>query len=355
MTAALRQGERYPNVHAVLIAKSGQLVYESYFTGEDKRWNGERFETVTVEFDRTTLHDSRSVGKSITSAVVGIALDRQAIPSLDTPLLDYFPELDSLATPEKRAITVRHALMMSAGLRWNEFEVPYTDPSNDAERTTAHDDPAAYVFSRSMASTPGTQWYYNSGLPAMLGIAVARATNKAFGAYARELLFEPLGIRDVEWASYSNWDSVPELAWESDRPWATNSDPGGNVWMTARDFAKFGSLYLSGGRWNGEQILTESWVSESTRRRLAVTGREKEIGEFGYGYLWWHDLYGTDSAELEVHTAAGNGGQRIYVIPALDLLVVILCGGYNDPDFFWMPEQILLDEIIPAVRIPGIR
>ena len=179
LTEVLRSGAEYPNVHSLVIVKDGRLVYEEYFAGEDRRHgpDGQR-QTVTVEFDRDTLHDIRSAGKSVTSALVGIALDSGAIPSLDLPVADYFPEHAERITPETRRITLGHALTMSAGFDWNEGEVPYTDPNNDSERMDADADPASFVLGRGVTTEPGTTWSYNSGLPVLLGLIVSRATGR---------------------------------------------------------------------------------------------------------------------------------------------------------------------------------
>jgi CubicO group peptidase (beta-lactamase class C family) len=349
MTAAIRRGEAYDNVHAVLIAKEDRLVYEQYFTGEDRRWRGEEFETVTLAFDRDTLHDTRSAGKSITSALVGIAVGSGAISSLDTPLVDFFPEHAALVTPEKRRITLRHALTMSAGLDWNEGDVPYTDSTNHPEQMDERADPAGFLLARPMAAEPGSTWYCNSGLPTLLGLVVSRATGRPFGSYAREVLFEPLGIEEVEWGGPSAWAGIPELRWESAKPWARVAQPAGSLWLRPRAFAKFGSLYLNEGRWNGRQVLPEEWVETSTRRRIAVKDSVSEYGEHGFGYLWWHDRFHIPGGALEVHTAVGNGEQRIFVVPALDLVVVHLAGRYNE-DANWMSERLLLNYVVPAAR-----
>jgi len=350
MTAAIRRGGDYAGTHAVLIVKDSQLVYEEYFSGEDRRWHGDDLETVSLTFNRDTLHDTRSVGKSVTSALVGIAVGAGAIPSLDTPLADYFPEHALLVTPEKRQITLRHALTMTAGFGWNEDEVPYTDPTNHSEQMSGSADPAGFVLARPMAAEPGSTWYYNSGLPTLLGLVVSRATGQPFGDYAREALFEPLGIEEVEWGGPSAWAGIRELQWESDRAWARVAQPAGMLWIRPRDLARFGLLYLNGGRWSGKQVLPAEWVEESTRRHIAVKDSVSEYGRHGYGYLWWHDRFHIPSGEVEVHTAVGNGGQRIYVIPALDALVIVLAGRYNDPDALWMPERLLLNYVVPAAR-----
>ena len=350
MAADLSRGTRYRNVHAVLIAKHERLVYEQYLSGEDRRWRNGRIETVSIAFQPDTLHDSRSVGKSITSTLVGLALGSGAIPSLDTPVVDFFPEHASLVTPTKRRITVRDALTMSAGLDWNEADLPYTDPLNDETRMNQQPDPIGFILARDVVSEPGSTWYYNGGLPVLLGVAVSRAVGMPLGEYARESLFRPLGITDVEWGWPSSWTGVPELSWNSPRGWAEVVHPAGNVWLRPRDLAKFGYLFLSDGRWRGDQVLPPGWAGEATRRRLPAGLRVDDRGEFGYGYFWWHDVYRTDAGDLEVHTAAGNGGQRVYAIPSLDLLVVVLAGAYNDPEAFWMPERLLLDYIVPAAR-----
>ena len=349
MTEAIRKGEEFSNVHAVLIVKDGRLVYEEYFAGKDERYDSDgRWRTVEVAFDRDTLHDIRSAGKSVTSALVGIALGSGAIASLDTPLIDYFPEHATLVTPVKRKITLRHALTMSAGLEWNEGDVPYTNPANDEGRLCNSPDPAAFVFNRGVTSEPGSTWYYNSGLPGLLGIVVSRATKRPFGAYAREMLFDPLGITDVEWDGPKAWADIPELEWDGTKPWSQVAQPAGSLLLRPRDIAKFGSLYLNRGRWNGRQVIPAGWVKESTQWHIAIKESESDYGKHGYGYLWWHDRFRTPSGELEVHTAVGNGDQVICVIPSLDMVVVHLAGRYNKADGGWMSVRLLLNYIVPA-------
>jgi CubicO group peptidase (beta-lactamase class C family) len=114
--------------------------------------------------------------------------------------------------------------------------------------------------------------------------------------------------------------------------------------------AKFGALYLDGGRRQGRQVIPPEWVRESTRRHIAVRDSISDFGEHGYGYLWWHDRFRMPAGDLEVHTAVGNGAQRVFMIPSLHMVVVHLAGRYNDPDADWMPERLLLEHILPAVE-----
>jgi CubicO group peptidase (beta-lactamase class C family) len=312
------------NVHAVLIERDGRLVYEEYFSGKDERW-GEPLGVVT--FTRDTKHDLRSVTKSVVSALVGIAVSTGAIRSLDTPLLDYFPEYKDLQVPERRRITIRHALAMSAGFEWNE-EVPYNNPKNDEIVMIRSSDPMRYVLSRPIAAAPGTVWQYNGGTTQAIGTIVQRATKQGLADYARTVLFSPLGITDFEWVG--DLAGVPSAA--------------SGLRLRPRDLAKFGSLYLHEGQWNGRPVIPSAWVDESIRRQLTFPGGASR----GYAYQWWHTCYSTSSGVIEAPTAVGNGAQRVFLLRAHKTVVTVLAGRYNDfgsnP-----PERLLLDYIIPAL------
>jgi CubicO group peptidase (beta-lactamase class C family) len=327
LTAAIRRGGAYPNIHAVLIVRDGRLVYEEYFAGEDER-RGRRLGH--VEFTQATLHDIRSVSKAFVGALVGIAIDQGLIASVDQPLLTFFPEHADLATPDLLQITLRHALTMSSGLRWDEATFPYTDERNDETGMDRSDDPVRYVLSRPLVAERGTTWNYSGGLTHVLAAIVQRASGRPLLEYAREVLFEPLGIRDVEWVG--RLGDLPSAA--------------SGVRLRPRDLAKFGSLYLNEGRWLGRQVVPAQWVRESTARHVAIDSTGAEY----YGYQQWflnrHDMGGRS---VEVFSAEGNGGQRIYILPELRMLVTINAGNYNNRETRLVPEQLLLDGILPAV------
>jgi CubicO group peptidase (beta-lactamase class C family) len=322
------------NIHAVLVERRGSLVYEEYFPGQDESWGRP---LGRVDFDRETKHDLRSVSKAVVSALVGIALASGKIRSIDQPLLDFFPELSDLSTAERRRLTVRHALIMSGGLDWNET-MPYTDPRNDEIGMTRSVDPMRYVLSRPFITEPGAVWNYNGGLTQALGTIVQRASGQPLRDYARAVLFEPLGITDVEWMG--NLAGVPSAA--------------SGLRLRPRDLAKVGSLYLNDGRWRDRQVVPAVWVSESTRRHQTLP-RTMSVSAFGthsYAYQWWHTCYRTATGILESHTAAGNGQQRIYVIRELDLVLTVLAGRYNDPTAQRLPDRLLVEHIVPAVLSP---
>jgi CubicO group peptidase (beta-lactamase class C family) len=314
------------NVHAVLIERDGRLVYERYFSGNDE-YRGRPLGVVA--FTREIKHDIRSITKSVMSALVGIAVDSGAIRSLDAPLLDYFPEYADLQLPERQQITIRHALMMSAGLDWNE-NLSYQDPRNDETAMDRSADPLRYVLGRRIAAPPGTVWRYNGGTTQLLAAIVQRATKQPIADYARTMVFAPLGIADVEWLG--RLAGLPSAA--------------SGLRLRPRDLAKFGSLYLHGGQWNGHQVVPREWIDESTRRRLTFPQQPDR----GYAYLWWHACYPTRSGVVEVPTAVGNGMQRIFVLRAQRTVVTVLSGRYNQPGGN-PPERLLLDYIIPALPL----
>lgn len=320
-------------VHAVLIERGGRLVYEEYFDGFDERW-GQPLGRVSMT--RETKHDLRSITKSVVSALTGISIGAGQIRSLDHPVVQWFPEYRELDTAERRRMTLAHVLSMTSGLEWNE-EVPYNDPRNDEIRMTRDSQPLRYALSRSFAVDPGSDFRYNGGLTQVIAAVIERATGTSLEDYAQTRLFEPLGITDVEW--------VGDLA---GMPAAASG-----LRMRARDLAKFGSLYLHDGRWNGRQVIPTDWVQRSTRRQFRFrprTGADAS-GQFGYGYFWWYSCYPTPQGLVEARTAVGNGQQRIFVLPGLDMVVTIFAGRYNDfTTGGTLGTRILREHVIPAVR-----
>jgi len=336
LTATIR-GWPELGVHAILIERRGHLVYEAYFDGFDERW-GQQLGRVAMT--AATKHDLRSVTKSVVSALAGIALRAGTIPSLDQSVVHWFPEYPELNTPERRRVTLAHVLSMTSGLRWDEA-VPYTDPRNDEIRMTRDSQPLRYALSPPFAFDPAADFNYNGGLTQVMAAVIERATKTPIEDYARAQLFEPLGITDVEWLG--DLAGMPAAA--------------SGLRLRPRDLAKFGSLYLHGGRWGGKQVLPEDWVARSTRRQFRFQPRtEAEAGgEFGYGYFWWYSCYPTAAGLIEARTAVGNGNQRVFVLPGLDMVVTILAGRYNDfTTGATLGSRILLEHVVPAVKT-GVR
>lgn len=332
LTAAIRAWPEL-GVHAVVIERGGHLIYEEYFDGFDERW-GASLGRVTMTSD--LRHDLRSVTKSVVSALAGIAVASGAISSLDQPIVEWFPEYPELNSAERRRVTLAHALSMTSGLQWNEA-VPYTDPRNDEIVMTRDAQPLRYALSRPFALAPGSDFTYNGGLTQVMAAVIERATKTSIQEYARTQLFEPLGITDVEWVG--NLAGMPAAA--------------SGLRLRARDLAKFGSLYLHDGRWNGTQIVPAAWVDRSTRRHFRFRPRSGADagGEFGYAYFWWYNCYPTEAGLVEARTAVGNGQQRIFVLPGLDMVVTIFAGRYNDfTTGATLGARILREHVLPAVK-----
>ncbi len=331
LTASVRSWPEL-GVHAILIERSGRLVYEEYFDAFDQRW-GEPLGRVSMS--REMLHDLRSVTKSVVSALVGIALNAGAIRTLDDPVIGWFPEYPDLATAERRRVTLAQVLGMTSGLEWNE-DIPYTDPRNDEIRMTRDPDPLRYALSRPFVHEPGTEFNYNGGSTQVLAAVLSRATKTPLRDYVRKVLFEPLGITDFEWLG--DVAGLPNAA--------------SGLRLRPRDLAKFGSLYLHAGRWNDKQIIPAAWVEQSTRRHFKFRPRTGPDagGEFGYWYFWWYNCVPAAAGLIEVRAAVGNGQQRVFVMPGLDMVVTILAGRYNDPGASTLGSKILRDHVIPAVK-----
>lgn len=177
------------NVRAVLVAHGGKLVFERYFKGSDEinGWPVER------TFHTDTLHNIKSVTKSVASLAFGIAIDRGLIRSVNEPIFSFFPELSDLRSPEKDRIQLVHALTMSTGLKWVEA-IPSNEGNNDEERMHVAPDPCRYVLGLAATTPPGQEFIYNTGTLTLLSAIVRRATGKPLDEFAREALFEPMGM-----------------------------------------------------------------------------------------------------------------------------------------------------------------
>ncbi|KAF0216942.1 MAG: 6-aminohexanoate-dimer [Geobacteraceae bacterium] len=278
-------------VHSLSIIRHGRLILDAYF----------------YPFSNNTRHDVASVTKSITSSLVGIAIDQGQIGGVDRPVLDFFPERTPADLDEdKKAITIENLLSMSSGLNCGYAPKGASARQREAALLAMREsgDWVQFVLDIPMAAMPGTEFAYCSGNTHLLSAIISRATGSSTLDFARQRLFEPLGIRDV--------------FWPADPQGITHG--WGDLQMHPRDMAKIGYLYLNKGWWDGRLILSTEWVERSTQKQIAdpVSGR-------GYGYGWW--LFPGKFSGL--YEAAGRGGQFITVWPEKDLLLVITAGGFD--------------------------
>jgi CubicO group peptidase (beta-lactamase class C family) len=311
------------NVHSVLVLRGGTLVFEHYRTGADERGGTP---VGNVPFGPHVWHDLRSVSKSVTALLVGIALDRHLLPSVDEPAYRYFPEYDDLRTPERERLTLRHLLTMSSGLAWDQ-SMPFSDPVNSEHRMVFAPDPYRFAWEQQPVTPPGESYTYNSGSTELLGRIVEKVSGQPLEAFAQRHLFTPLGIGAFEWLRYANGHAA--AAW--------------GLRLRPRDMAKLGQLVLAQGRWGEQPIVSAAWVRESLAPHI--------MGEhlYYYGYQWWLGRSLVHQQDLGWAAAVGLGGQRIVIVPALDLVVVITAGMYQSPLQVQVPLGIL-QRVLHAVH-----
>jgi len=319
--------------HGVVIARHGRLVYERYFAGNDWRLSTPLGD---VNFDAATKHDMRSISKSVTSLLVGIAFDRGLLTDLDAPVFSFFPEYEALRTPEKDRITLRHLLTMSSGLAWNENTVPFTGPSNSYSQMEAAPRADHFVLAQPLAAQPGEVFNYNTGTANLLGLILRKISGKRLDAFAKETLFDPLRIED--------WD------WDYDAGF--NPAAGTGLRLRPRDLAKIGQLVLQHGVWNGRQVVSSAWIEEAMIPR--TTGKSLMLklvpeGISSYGFLWWLGRLPVDHPEHDLIVANGYGGQRLFILPDLDLVVVTTAGDYGGKSMGLTGATALTEFLLPGV------
>ncbi|MBS1767924.1 MAG: serine hydrolase [Acidobacteria bacterium] len=291
------------DIHSVLVERHGRLVAEVYRRGKDRGVYS--LFAHTTDFGPTTLHDTRSVGKSVVSLLLGIARAQGKLGAITTPAVDFYPEYPDLATPQLKAITLEHLLTMSSGFKWSEG-----GPGHDDEHSLYWKwSPCYYALSRPIATAPGTVFNYNSGGNAVLSDILVRVTGMPLKDFARKNLFEPLGITDWEWTSDLHG-----------RPMSFTG-----LRMRPRDMAKIGRLVLAHGQWEGRQIVPAGWIEASLQPRIS-TG----FDGMSYGYQWWTGAVAWQGRTLPWAAAFGNGSQRVFVVPDLDMAVVVTAGAYGD-------------------------
>jgi CubicO group peptidase (beta-lactamase class C family) len=298
--------EKYPNVLSILVQKNGVLVYEKYEHGQTQ----------------DSANPVFSVTKSVTSALVGIAMQEGYIKSLDQKIAEFLPEyFVNQADPKKKEISLRNALTMTGGLEAAD---------NDIDRWMQSADWFKYALDLPLENAPGEKFSYNTALTHLLSGVLTRGTGMSTRDFADRYLFGPLEIKHYLW----------------------NSDPrgfygGGHLlYLTARDMVKFGTLYLQHGKWQGQQVVPEKWTADSTQKQVGVNSNEN------YGYLWWlFELKDSDkNKKYTAFAARGYGGQHIIVVPELDLVVVIVSNYMQHSKDGSDPSGLVSEYILPAVR-----
>ncbi len=322
-----RRAGLLPGLHSVVVARHGKLVAEQYFRGVDDAWGRPLGD---VAHGPDTLHDLRSVSKSIVSLLYGIALERGKVPPPSAPLLAQFPQYADLAAdPKRAALTIDHAMTMSLGMEWNE-QLPYTDEKNSEIQMELAKDRLRYVLDRPIVSEPGKRWVYSGGTSALIGALIAQGTGQKLDAFAKQALFDPLGIERFEWAAGS--DAVLSAA--------------SGLRLTARDLARMGQLVLDKGMFDGKRIVPADWIASSTAP-LIPTGDGLQ-----YGRQWFIGELPVPALNMQAPrwiAGFGNGGQRLYVAPDLGIVAAMYFGNYNQFLSWAYPGRIWLEIVLASV------
>ncbi|MEK3878430.1 serine hydrolase domain-containing protein [Paenibacillus sp. FSL M7-0420] len=299
------------NLRSCLIQQQGRLIFEYY---RDPRTASE-------------LAKINSCTKSILSALICIAMDQGLLPGPEAPLSEFFPQLRRDKDARKQDITLEQLLTMSAGFRWTEF-----GGANSFPKMTRSPHWVNYVLEQPIADEPGTRMEYNSGISQLLSSILVQATGQSTASYAEQFLFGPLGIRDYEW--------------ESD-PQGIHTG-GFGLKLRPVDLLNFGQLFLQTGVWKDSQIISGSWAARSVQPVMHT----EPPRHGGYGWHWWTDALTCSSAAgesslVDYYYARGYAGQFIYVVPELQLVIVLTQDnkrGKNNP-----PVDVFRDYIVPVL------
>jgi CubicO group peptidase (beta-lactamase class C family) len=318
----IRDGE-HGDIHSFLIVKDNKLVVEEYFA-ENARKHGP---FVTGLF-RDKVHHLASTTKSITSALIGIAIDQGFIKDVEEPIHQYLPAYISLFNEDKRRIRIRDMLTMTPGFEWRQSGV--SDDRNDGMRMWGTEDVIRYVLQKPLEAEPGKKFNYTNGVPTVTGAIMKNAVGMEVGEFAEKYLFHPLGISQYVWTSY------PDGSVETD----------GGLALRSRDLAKIGQLFLNNGVWNGKRIVSERWVLESTKERLRF-GRSNR---WGYGYHWMQAESRIGNRAVRSYFVPGDGNQMLAVFPELTMVVVFTAGNYGKdpkPIYYSIFEECILPAVMP--------
>jgi CubicO group peptidase (beta-lactamase class C family) len=303
----------YKEIKSIVVIKNGELLIEEYFNGAN----------------RSTLHDTRSVGKSFASTMMGIAIGEGHIRSENQTLGEFY-DLKRFGnhSPKKESVTIRNLLTMTSGFDGND---DHEDSPGNEEKMYPTGDWIRFALGVPMENKTavGEKWSYFTAGVVVLGDIINKSVPGGLHRYSDQKLFRPLGITKYEW-QYTP-QKVPSTA--------------GGLRMSALDFAKYGQLYRNGGTWNGRQIIPRTWVEKTFTKQVRRGPGDQEH----YGYLFWYDILNTEGKRHELFFATGNGGNKIYVFSDQPLVVVITATAYGKSYMHRQATSMMERYILPAL------
>lgn len=316
--ADIRAGE-YGLVDAFFLARHGRVVANERFV-QDYESIAANYDTTNYQYNYdhpdwhpylkgTKLHTLQSVTKSVTSAALGIAIDEGLIPGVDVPVMPYFESYEPYVTDQrKQSTTLEDLLTMRSGLKWTTTG-GYSSTEHSTILMENSDEWIRFILSQPTDTIPGTRYQYNDGASVLVGKVLREATGKRADEWAREKLFEPIGIREFYWKITPDGEV----------------DTEGGLYLRTEDLARIGYLFLRGGVWKGEQLISKEWVQTSTAPIVADVQPNNNRQDPGYGYQWW--VTDQKNGETKVFAGNGYGGQFVLVSPEHDLVAVF--NGWN--------------------------
>jgi CubicO group peptidase (beta-lactamase class C family) len=314
--------DEFKKIGSVLIARRGRLVYEGYFDGSD----------------RTALRNTRSATKTITGMLIGIAIDQGFISDVDARILDVLPEKQPRYYPDPRkdAITIEDFLTMSSLLECDDSNM---FSRGNEERMYLMEDWTQFTIDLPIKGFPawvprpedspyGRSFSYCTAGTVTLGEVLQRATGMPVPDFADRYLFGPLGIRTVEWQFTPTGIAMT----------------GGGLGLTSRDLLTLGQLYLNGGAWNGSQLIPAEWVAISIRPHAQIDD------ETEYGYLWWLRTFVSEDRRFSAYLMAGNGGNKLAVFPAEEMVVMITSTNYATRGMHEQTDRLLSEYVLASIE-----
>lgn len=303
----------FKSITSIVVIKEGKLLIEEYFNNTD----------------RNTLHDTRSVGKSFTSALMGIAIKDGYIKS-ENETLNGFYDLTKFSnyTTQKDSVKVKDLLKMSSAFNGSDQN---SDSQGNEENMYPTDNWVNFTLNLSMDSlkSNGKQWDYFTAGVILLGDILNKSVPNGLEKYADYKLFAPLNIKKYQW-QYTPQNVV---------------NTAGGLQMTSLDYAKIGQLYKNTGTWKGQQILAAEWVDKSLSRQIQIPERSNEY----YGYLFWNRTYTVNGKKYETFYCAGNGGSKIFIFKDLPYTIVITAKAFNRPYGHSQVDKMMEEYILPAL------
>lgn len=304
---------KYPDFRGLIILKNNHLVMEEYFN----------------TFWRESILDIRSAGKAIIALLLGIAIDQGLVINEEQYLTDFFPDLkNSMEDTFHQEIRIKDLLTMSSGLNANDNDL---NSPGSFGNWILQQNWVEYALSLPMLFTPGERYVYNDVCPMLIGAIIEKTAGMNLAAFAKENLFDPLGIREYYWYTAPNGHTVPM----------------GNLYLSTLDFAKIGQLVLNEGKWNGNTIVSSQWIQKMTVKSLTI----RQLDPFAdyYGYFWFIREVQIGNKNYTCIYASGNGGNLLFVVPEANMVVALTSSAYGQ-GYGHTRSHYILDALLKSLE-----